>query len=79
MPFEQVTVEPGGTTTVVFRGGALSLKLRHPARLSGISAVSRIFFMGMNSFEETMLKWPAARVIGMIRVVKCLCGVRKSS
>jgi hypothetical protein len=43
---EQVTVDPGGTTTVVLRGGgALSWKLRQPPRLSGISATSNNFFM----------------------------------
>jgi hypothetical protein len=45
MPLEQVTVEPGGTTTVVFRGGGLSWKLRQPPRLKGISATSNNFFM----------------------------------
>ncbi len=41
MPFEQVTVEPGGTTTVVSRGGGeSSWKLRHPPRLSGSRATS---------------------------------------
>jgi hypothetical protein len=42
-----VTVDPGGTTMVVFRGGGeeLPLKLRHPLRPNGISATSRNFFM----------------------------------
>jgi hypothetical protein len=36
-PFEQLTVDPGGTTIVVFfGGGGLSWKLRQPPRLSGM-------------------------------------------
>jgi hypothetical protein len=41
-----VTVEPGGTTIVVFfGGGALSWKLRQPPKLSGTRTTSSNFFM----------------------------------
>jgi hypothetical protein len=42
-PFEQVTVEPGGTTTVVLRGGdgSLLLKLRQPPSESSNNTRSR--------------------------------------
>jgi hypothetical protein len=46
MPFEQVTVDPGGTTMVELRGaGGLSWKLRQPPKLSGIRAANSNFFM----------------------------------
>lgn len=42
-PFEQVTVDPGGTTTVVLRGGggSLLLKLRQPPSESSGNTKSR--------------------------------------
>jgi hypothetical protein len=44
---EQVTVDPGGTTMVVFLGGGDEwlLKLRQPAKPIGRSATSTSFFM----------------------------------
>jgi hypothetical protein len=47
MPFEQLTVDPGGATIVVWVGGGdeESLKLRQPPRASGISTTSNNFFM----------------------------------
>jgi hypothetical protein len=41
----QTGVEPGGTTTVVFFGGGLELKLRHPPRPRGIRQTNSSFFM----------------------------------
>jgi hypothetical protein len=45
MPFEQVTLDPGGTTMVFLCGGGFSWILRHPPKLSGINAASSNFFM----------------------------------
>jgi len=38
----QVTVEPGGTTIVLFCRGGFSWRLRHPASDNGISTASMI-------------------------------------
>jgi hypothetical protein len=56
IPLLHVTVEPGGTTTVVLGAGVL-LKLRQPPRDNGINAANSNFFMRPILSKRTDFKW----------------------